>query len=160
MVERVEVTRVDDIDGSPAQNTITFALDGVRYEIDLNTRHAQRLRDTLGAYIAQARTVERPTRTQHEHDRDQQRIRQTNRELTEQIRGAAQRTRQQTEAHTESSPAADQRRIAESRETATSPPHPDSTPTTTEQPRPPAEKASVKTSSPPVPVPQFSSPID
>ena len=59
MAERIQVELVDDIDGSPAQQTVTFALDGVTYEIDLNDRHAQRLRSVLGRYIERAREAER-----------------------------------------------------------------------------------------------------
>ena len=37
----------DDLDGSVADETVTFALDGVTYEIDLNAKNAGELRDAL-----------------------------------------------------------------------------------------------------------------
>ena len=40
MAQRVNVFLVDDIDGSDAAETISFGLDGTRYEIDLNSDHA------------------------------------------------------------------------------------------------------------------------
>ena len=46
---------VDDIDGSAADGMVRFGLDGTDYEIDLNTGHAQALRDALAPYISAAR---------------------------------------------------------------------------------------------------------
>ena len=48
--ERIEL--VDDLDGKPAQETVSFALDGVTYRIDLSTRNAAKLRAALEPYIA------------------------------------------------------------------------------------------------------------
>lgn len=45
----------DDIDGSDAEGTVRFALDGSTYEIDLNGSHNAQLRAALGPYIAAAR---------------------------------------------------------------------------------------------------------
>jgi hypothetical protein len=45
----------DDIDGSDADETVTFALDGVSYEIDLNGENAAKLRDALAPYVGHAR---------------------------------------------------------------------------------------------------------
>ena len=36
MAQRTQVILVDDIDGSEATQTVTFGIDGVTYEIDLN----------------------------------------------------------------------------------------------------------------------------
>jgi len=47
MVQKVQTIFIDDLDASPAEGTIRFGLDGTDYEIDLNTEHAQQLRDTL-----------------------------------------------------------------------------------------------------------------
>jgi hypothetical protein len=44
----------DDIDGSDATQTIRFALDGIEYEIDVSDRNANRLRNSLGDFIAMA----------------------------------------------------------------------------------------------------------
>jgi hypothetical protein len=51
----VEVRLIDDIDGGPAQETVTFALDGITYQIDLNARHAGQLRTAMQTYISAAR---------------------------------------------------------------------------------------------------------
>src|SRR2546430_1837353 len=55
MAQRVEVVLEDDIDGSPADETVRFAYDGRQYEIDLSSKNAQALRSTLGKYIEHAR---------------------------------------------------------------------------------------------------------
>jgi hypothetical protein len=47
-------TRVDDLDGSPAAETISFGLDGQTYEIDLSKRNAAALRKLLDRYIGAA----------------------------------------------------------------------------------------------------------
>ena len=47
MAQKVNVLLVDDIDGSDADETIEFGLDGTHYEIDLNSDHAQELREQL-----------------------------------------------------------------------------------------------------------------
>jgi hypothetical protein len=55
MAQRVKVELVDDVDGSTAEETVTFALDGVSYEIDLNSDNASKLRDDLASWIGHAR---------------------------------------------------------------------------------------------------------
>ncbi|MBD8870857.1 histone-like nucleoid-structuring protein Lsr2 [Nocardioides donggukensis] len=57
MAQRVHVVLVDDIDGSDAEETVTFGLDGSTYEIDLNAAHASQLREALAAYVGHARRV-------------------------------------------------------------------------------------------------------
>ncbi len=52
------VQLIDDLDGVDAQETVSFGLDGTRYEIDLSEDNAARLRDVLAVYVAHAR---RPT---------------------------------------------------------------------------------------------------
>lgn len=47
MARKTQVLLVDDIDGSDATNTVTFGLDGVSYEIDLNEDNARQLRSEL-----------------------------------------------------------------------------------------------------------------
>ncbi|MEV0702657.1 Lsr2 family protein [Saccharopolyspora sp. NPDC050389] len=94
-LQRIQVELVDDIDGSPANQTVTFALDGVTYEIDLNDEHAQQLRDVLDRYIKAARAPKpEPARSTRQQEREDEQTRQANKQLTEQIRGAAQRTRE------------------------------------------------------------------
>jgi hypothetical protein len=52
IVARETITRlVDDLDGSEAQETIRFALDGRSYEIDLSAKNAAKLRSALDVYV-------------------------------------------------------------------------------------------------------------
>ena len=55
MAQRVNVVLVDDLDGSDAVETVSFALDGVDYEIDLSEQHAGELRNALSLYIGHGR---------------------------------------------------------------------------------------------------------
>lgn len=48
MAQRTRVERVDDVDGSAADETVRFGLDGVVYEIDLTEPHADQLRTMSG----------------------------------------------------------------------------------------------------------------
>lgn len=57
MAQRVNVVLVDDLDGDDASETVSFSLDGVEYEIDLNDGNAQALRDALARYIEAGRRV-------------------------------------------------------------------------------------------------------
>ncbi|MGW7594836.1 histone-like nucleoid-structuring protein Lsr2 [Streptomyces rubiginosohelvolus] len=50
MAQKVQVLLVDDLDGGEADETVTFALDGKTYEIDLTTTNADKLRDALEPY--------------------------------------------------------------------------------------------------------------
>ncbi|HEY2261288.1 MAG TPA: Lsr2 family protein [Streptosporangiaceae bacterium] len=61
MAQKVSVLLVDDIDGSEADETIPFGLDGTHYEIDLNSRHAQELREQMHRYVKAARKATRST---------------------------------------------------------------------------------------------------
>jgi hypothetical protein len=55
VAQKVQVTLVDDIDGSEASQTVKFGLDGREYEIDLNEKHADKLRKSMAAYVDSAR---------------------------------------------------------------------------------------------------------
>lgn len=55
MAQRVEVVLIDDLDGGDAAETVTFALDGVTYEIDLSDNNAKRLRDDIAQWTGHAR---------------------------------------------------------------------------------------------------------
>jgi hypothetical protein len=55
VAQRTVVTLLDDLDQSPADETVEFGLDGVTYEIDLSEEHAAALRHALGEYIEPAR---------------------------------------------------------------------------------------------------------
>jgi len=55
VARKVEITLIDDLDGSPAEETVQFGLDGNHYEIDLGTVNASRLRELLAPYIEASR---------------------------------------------------------------------------------------------------------
>ncbi len=55
MAQKVTVTLVDDLDGSEAEETVEFGLDGASYQIDLSEENAERLRDALAEYVEHAR---------------------------------------------------------------------------------------------------------
>ena len=58
MARKVQVILSDDLDDSiSADETVTFALDGTTYEIDLSEGNAQEMRDALGKYVSAARKV-------------------------------------------------------------------------------------------------------
>jgi hypothetical protein len=57
MAQRREIQLIDDLDGGPADTTVSFAIDGTSYEIDLSAAHAEEVRSALQPYIAVARTV-------------------------------------------------------------------------------------------------------
>jgi hypothetical protein len=46
---------VDDVDGSAADESVAFALDGVTYEIDLTTKRAAELRAAMAPWVGHAR---------------------------------------------------------------------------------------------------------
>ena len=50
MAEQVIVALVDDLDGSEAEETVEFSLDGAHYAIDLSADHAETLREELAPY--------------------------------------------------------------------------------------------------------------
>lgn len=54
---RTIITLHDDLDGTDAEETMLFSLDGTDYEIDLNSTHIKELRDALSPFVAAARTV-------------------------------------------------------------------------------------------------------
>ena len=51
MAKRTLHMLIDDIDGGDADETITFALDGTQYEIDLSKKNAAKMRDGIARYI-------------------------------------------------------------------------------------------------------------
>ncbi|ADG73555.1 conserved hypothetical protein [Cellulomonas flavigena DSM 20109] len=57
MAQKVQVLLVDDIDGGTADETVTFGLDGVTYEIDLTSDNAAKLRDAFAEWVGHARKV-------------------------------------------------------------------------------------------------------
>ena len=63
MAQKVQVVLVDDLDGGTADETVSFALDGVSYEIDLSTANAAQLRDAFASWVGNARRVGGRSRT-------------------------------------------------------------------------------------------------
>jgi hypothetical protein len=67
VAQKIQTLFIDDLDGSAAEGTVRFGLDGTEYEIDLNEEHAKQLRDALARYVSAARrangAARRPART-------------------------------------------------------------------------------------------------
>ena len=59
MAQKVQVLLVDDLDGGEASETVSFALDGSSYEIDLSGKNAEELRDAFAKYVGAARKAGR-----------------------------------------------------------------------------------------------------
>jgi hypothetical protein len=59
MASRTIVELTDDVDGSKAVETVTFALDGKSYEIDLSAKNAKALRADLKSYVTAGRRAGR-----------------------------------------------------------------------------------------------------
>jgi hypothetical protein len=57
MAQKVQVILVDDVDGGEAAETVSFALDGVSYEIDVSEENAEALREALAPWVGHARRV-------------------------------------------------------------------------------------------------------
>lgn len=57
MAQRVVVEKTDDTNGKPADETVTFGLDGRELEIDLTSKNATALRRALDTYIQHGRRV-------------------------------------------------------------------------------------------------------
>src|SRR4029078_617491 len=60
MAKKVHSVLEDDLDGSPATETVSFGLDGKTYEIDLNDKNAGKLRDALAQYVGAGRSGRAP----------------------------------------------------------------------------------------------------
>lgn len=57
VAQRVQIILEDDFDGGEADETVSFALDGAEYEIDLSTDNAADLRNALAPWLGHARKV-------------------------------------------------------------------------------------------------------
>lgn len=56
-MQKTVVELVDDIDGSPATETIRFGLDSVEYSIDLSGRNAEKLRGDMEKWVRAAQKI-------------------------------------------------------------------------------------------------------
>lgn len=66
MATRTTITLEDDLDGSPADETLRFGLGPAEYEIDLNAANAGRFRAQLAPFAGHARKrgrAQQPGRT-------------------------------------------------------------------------------------------------
>jgi hypothetical protein len=65
MARKVEtlVTLTDDLDGGKGDRTVSFAVDGVSYEIDLSKRNATAFTKALAPYVDAARKAPRTARS-------------------------------------------------------------------------------------------------
>ena len=57
MAQRIVTELTDDTDGKPADETVTFALDGREYEIDLTAKNAAALRKAFDVYVKNGRRI-------------------------------------------------------------------------------------------------------
>ena len=55
MVTKIAVALVDDLDGSPAEETVRFGVGSSEYEIDLSKKNARTLRAGLEPFVEHAR---------------------------------------------------------------------------------------------------------
>jgi len=55
MAQKTQVILTDDLDGSEGHETVTFALDGKPFEIDLSQDNAAALREALAPFVEAAR---------------------------------------------------------------------------------------------------------
>ena len=62
MAQKVQTVFIDDLDGTEADGTVRFSLDGTEYEIDLNADHTQQLREALAPYVGAGRRASGSTR--------------------------------------------------------------------------------------------------
>jgi nucleoid-associated protein Lsr2 len=62
VAQKIQTLLIDDIDGSAAEDTVRFGLDGAEYEIDLNAGHAKELRNGLARHADAGRRVSASTR--------------------------------------------------------------------------------------------------
>lgn len=59
MAQRVHIVLEDDLDGTTADETLRFGLDGVDYEIDLSADNAEQLREAMAQWVGHARKLSR-----------------------------------------------------------------------------------------------------
>ncbi|GAA4050340.1 Lsr2 family protein [Nonomuraea sp. NPDC050663] len=55
MAKQIQEILIDDLDGGEANETVSFAIDGASYEIDLSDGNAKKLRDALTPFVQGAR---------------------------------------------------------------------------------------------------------
>lgn len=63
MASTTIIQLTDDLDGSPATQTVKFSIAGTDYEIDLNDKNADKLNKALAPFVTNARTLSRRAAT-------------------------------------------------------------------------------------------------
>lgn len=56
-MKKTHVVLVDDIDGTPAKDTVTFTFQGVTYEIDLSEEHVSEISADFEKWISSSRRI-------------------------------------------------------------------------------------------------------
>ncbi|MBO2460355.1 histone-like nucleoid-structuring protein Lsr2 [Actinomadura violacea] len=57
MAQKVQIILTDDVDGGEAAETVSFAIDGAAYEIDLSEANAAKLRAALHPFMGGGRRL-------------------------------------------------------------------------------------------------------
>lgn len=57
MAQKVQIIMTDDLDGSEGTETVSFAIDGKAYEIDLSEKNADKLRTALHPFMDKGRRL-------------------------------------------------------------------------------------------------------
>ena len=86
MAKRVIHQLIDDINGQPADESMTFGLDGVQYAIDLSTKNATKLREALAPFVAAGTKVGRGGLATRGRDGRSRSTSRSDRELNQAIR--------------------------------------------------------------------------
>jgi len=87
MAQQTSVRFVDDLDGSEAVGTVTFALENRAYEIDLSDENTDKLHEALAPFIEHARQIGRgPGRSRGQRQPATEKRTRSNREATHAIR--------------------------------------------------------------------------
>jgi hypothetical protein len=86
MAKQVITILTDDLDGSDADRTVEFGLDGVNYTIDLSEKNAGKLRTALDPYLENAVRIGRQAVSGRIASRIAARPNQTNRDQNLAIR--------------------------------------------------------------------------
>lgn len=55
MAQKIQVMLIDDLDGGEAAETITFAVDGTSYEVDLSDKNADKFRKAIKPFVENGR---------------------------------------------------------------------------------------------------------
>ena len=62
MAQKVQILLEDDLDGSKAEQTVSFAVHGKFYEIDLSKKNLAAFDKAISPYVAAARGVKAPSK--------------------------------------------------------------------------------------------------